>query len=110
MKKARRGRKSGPKAPVIRSPIAGILDELSDDLLSQVYGWLGPPDLLAVARASKRTYDFVMDPERQLFDTAFERFDSGPRELPKRPEALGSLSLPQWTAFLWPNACLVGER
>ena len=50
MKKARRGRKSAPKS-VYRSPIAGLLDELSDDLLERIYAFCEPGDLLAVARA-----------------------------------------------------------
>ena len=50
-KPRRGGRKSGPKAFINRSPIAGILDELSDDLLLMAFALLDPPDLLAVARA-----------------------------------------------------------
>ena len=93
MKKARRGRKSAPKS-VYRSPIAGILDELSDDLLERVYGFCDPADLLAVARASKRCYAFVMDEARgqALFEQAFERIaeDYGPP-----PECPESMTLPQ---------------
>lgn len=52
-----------------------------------------------------------MDPDRKLFDTAFDRLDvdvnGGWPDMPTRPKHLEALSLPQWTALLWPKACTV---
>ena len=104
MKKRRGGRKSAPKPPVYRSPIAGILDELGDDLLERILGQCEPCDLLAVARASKRCYAFVMREDRGLFEATFERIGEEYGPVPTRPEGM---TLPQWTALIWPQSCTV---
>ena len=56
-------------------------------------------------RPSQRTYALIMARDRQLFDRAFARLSRHPP--PSCPAILGDLSLPQWTAFIWPNACTV---
>ena len=107
-KKPRGGRKSAPKS-VYRSPIAGILDALDDELLERCLGLCDPRDLLAVARASKRCYAFVMDEARghTLFKEAFDHIRDEYEEWPPCPP---SMTLPQWTAMLWPEACSVRRQ
>ena len=48
-----------------------------------------------------------MDRDRKLFDMAFERLHKQHNPPPKIPQELSPLSLPQWTALLWPHACTV---
>ena len=87
-----RARDSAREPVLYASPIAGILNALSEEIVLRVFELLDPPDLLSVARArcvwlprlqcqrarqqlltrsSKRTHAFVMERSRQLFERAF---------------------------------------
>ena len=121
------------RPPVFVSPFADILDKLGDaELLHRTLSLLDPRDLLALARTrcvhlamslrqsrrtlrvcpatltdslSKRMYAIVMDRRRELFEAAFARLDRSEDPPPACPAS--SMTLPQWTAMLWPEVCTV---